>query len=264
MKNVIVPLNAFNRNEVLEKGQEAFIERVALSGAYGIEIRRELFPEEDMPLEEIKMEIEKFKLFIVFSASVELWTIKGQLDKDSLQRTFEEARNLGAAWVKVSLGHYYPESSSCTELKDFLKQLNYENGNIQLLVENDQTLHGGSVERLKCFLKNASLSEVPVKMTFDIGNWHYTEQNVQYALEQLATYVSYLHLKHVEKREDVLVTLPLPYDKDAEWRQIVNRFPAHVTKAIEFPIDPISKAKKYIEMVQEAVIEESGVTICNN
>jgi sugar phosphate isomerase/epimerase len=264
MKNVIVPLNSFNRNEVLENGQETFIKRIALSGAYGIEIRRELFPKGYLPLEKVKVEIEKFKLFTVFSAPVELWNEDGQLNKDILQRTFDEARKLRAAWVKISLGHYHTERSNCTELKELVKELNIESDNIQLLVENDQTMHGGNVARLKSFFESASLHEVPVKMTFDTGNWFYTEQNVQYAFEQLATYAGYLHLKHVEKRDEGLVTLPLPHDGSAEWRQLVNQFPAHLTKAIEFPIDPISSTKTYIEMVQEAVIEESGGIICNN
>ncbi|OAS89485.1 MULTISPECIES: sugar phosphate isomerase/epimerase family protein [Metabacillus] len=262
MNNVIVPLNAFNRNEVLEKGQESFIEEIALAGSYGIEIRRELFPEGYLPLEKIKMEVEKFKLFTVFSAPIELWNSGAQLNEEILRRNFVEARNLGASWVKTSLGHYQTERSNCIELKQFLEELNDENEPIQLLVENDQTMHGGNVERLKAFFESASLYGIPVKMTFDTGNWYYTEQNVHYAVEQLAPYVVYLHLKHVETVKNGLVTLPLPDDKNGEWRQIVNQFPASLTKAIEFPIDPISKTKHYIEMVQNAVERESGEIIC--
>jgi sugar phosphate isomerase/epimerase len=262
MKNVIVPLNAFNRNEVLEKGQESFIEKIALSGAYGIEIRRELFPEGEMPLEKIKMEIEKFKLFTVFSAPIELWNSGAQLNKELLRRTFVEARKLGASWVKTSLGHYQTERSNCLELKQLLEELIDEDETLQLLVENDQTMHGGNVYRLKAFFESASLNGVPVKMTFDTGNWYYTNQNLHYAFEQLAPFVGYLHLKHVETVKNGLVTLPLPDDKNGEWRQIVNQFPASLTKAIEFPIDPISEIKHFIEMVQKAVVKESGGIIC--
>ncbi|MGM7719912.1 sugar phosphate isomerase/epimerase family protein [Metabacillus sp. Hm71] len=252
MNNVIVPLNAFNRNEVLEKGQAAFVKDIALSGAFGIEIRRELFLEGDIALELVKREIENEQLFTVFSAPIEVWGVDHTLNNLLLQRTIEEAKLLGAQWLKVSLGHYHQEHSNVSELKDLLKK-----ESIQLFVENDQTKHGGNVECLRVFFENASNYEVPVKMTFDSGNWYYTEQSIQKALEQLSPYVGYLHLKHVENRGGSLVTLPLMDTSDAEWRKIVRLFPHHLPKALEFPIDPVSKMKDFIKLVQEAVLEES-------
>ncbi|GAA3325523.1 hypothetical protein GCM10020331_057780 [Ectobacillus funiculus] len=50
-------------------------------------------------------------------------------------------------------------------------------------------------------MKNAAASHVPVKkMTFDVGNWAYTGEDVYEALEQLRPYTVYVHLKHVEKK----------------------------------------------------------------
>jgi sugar phosphate isomerase/epimerase len=260
MKNIIVPLNAFNRNEVLEKGQEAFVEMIALAGAYGIEIRRELFLNHHQSLEELKTEIDKYQLFTVFSAPVEAWNSASELNKEDLLRTLNEAKRLGAPWVKVSLGHYHRDRSDLAELKELLSQ----HSHIQLFIENDQTMYGGHVDRLKSFFESAHQLEVPVMMTFDSGNWYYTKQLVPHALEQLAPYVGYLHLKHVEKHGQVLVTLPLPSEQGTEWRRIIKEFPRNVKKAIEFPIDPITKITHYIEMVQEKERMEGGEIVWNN
>lgn len=266
MKKVIVPLNAFDRNEVLEKGQAAFVEIIAQSGAYGIEIRRELFQEGDLPLKELRDKIEFNQLFTVYSAPIELWNEDYSINKDRIQGVYKEAALLGAKWLKVSLGHYHSEQSDCAELKHFLTKLANEYADINLLVENDQTLYGGNVDQLKAFFENAYLNRVPVTMTFDTGNWYYSKQDVHYAIMQLADYVEYLHFKHVEVFEDRLQTLPLPVDLTAEWRQILKQFPVHLAKALEFPIDPISESEisKYIEMVQTAVQEESEDLACQN
>ncbi|KKI94097.1 hypothetical protein WQ54_00725 [Bacillus sp. SA1-12] len=256
MNNVIVPLNAFNRDEVIQKGQAAFVKDIAHSGAYGIEIRRELFLEGNGAFEQIRREIENEQLFTVFSAPVEVWKADHTLNKLLLQRTIEEAKLLGANWVKVSLGYYSPKKSNLSDLKNLVR-----NESIQLFVENDQTEHGGRVERLKSFFENALNQNISVKMTFDSGNWYYAKQSIPKALEQLSPYVGYLHLKHVENHGGSLVTLPLIDTNDAEWRKIVNFFPNHLPKALEFPIDPVSKTKDFINLVQEAIFRESGVII---
>lgn len=262
MKNVIIPLNAFNRTEVLEKGQEEFVELIATSGAYGIEIRRELFTESILPFEKVRNRIKEFDLFTVFSAPVELWNENGLINKEIIRRTYLEAKNLDAKWVKISLGHYKVETSSCIELNDFLHELSSENGFMQLLVENDQTLHGGNVNNLIDFFESAYQHQTPVKMTFDTGNWYYAGQDVQYALEKLSMYVAYLHFKHVEKNGDDHITLPLPSEEVAEWRDILSQFPAEMVKALEFPIEPVAEVKNYIEMIQQASLEESREEKC--
>jgi sugar phosphate isomerase/epimerase len=264
MKNVVIPLNAFNRTEVFEKGQEAFVELIATSGAYGIEIRRELFTESILPLEKVRKKIKEFDLFTVFSAPVELWNENGLINREMIRRTYQEAQNLGAKWMKVSLGHFHKEKSSCMELNLFLQELEGENGNVQLLVENDQTMHGGNVENLMAFFESAYLHQTPVKMTFDTGNWYYTGQDIQHALINLSKYVVYLHFKHVEKSGDDLVTLPLPNEEAAEWRDILKQFPTEMVKALEFPIEPVAETKKYIEMIQLAALEESREVKCNS
>lgn len=259
MQNVIVPLNAFGRDEVLENGQQSYIECIAQAGAYGVEIRRELFPLEEeitQQLDPLKKEIARFRLFTVYSAPIELWKEDHHLNIEQLTMIFEEAQTLEAKWLKVSLGHFNESKSSMNDLVHFLTQ----HQEIQLLVENDQTLYGGNVQNLKAFFESVLAEQVPVKMTFDAGNWYYAGQKVEEALAQLSPYVQYLHLKQVESNEKGLVTVPLQVGKNHSWESVFKQFSsAEIAKAMEFPIQPIEKTKDYIGLIQE-----QEVTVCKN
>ncbi len=250
MKNVIVPMNAFNNLEVLEKGQASFIPLIAEAGAYGVEIRRELLPDQDLSLETIRKEIERYSLFTVYSAPVELWKMDGSLNSANLERTFEEGRAMGAKWIKVSLGHFNRVHSDLKALADYLSR----QPDVQLLVENDQTSYGGNVESLASFFESATEQSVPVKMTFDAGNWFYTNQDVEEALSKLARYVGYLHLKQVEVQDGELVTLPLVKGGGHSWEKVKESLPAGIVTALEFPIEPKERTKKYIEMMTESEV----------
>jgi sugar phosphate isomerase/epimerase len=248
MRNVIVPLNAFDRFEVLKKGQTSFIRIIAESGAFGIEIRRELLSEQDPSLASIRQEIEQHQLFTVYSAPIELWKEDHGLNEKEINEIFQEGRALGAKWIKVSLGHFQKGQSTLMELNTFLNQ----HQGIQLLVENDQTLHGGNVNQLTSFFESASEQGTPVKMTFDAGNWFYSGQDVDDALSKLASYVHYLHLKQVEDDNGEFITVPLQKDGSHSWEKVMNSFPAEIIMALEFPIEPKEKTKEYIQMIMES------------
>lgn len=250
MQNVIVPLNAFDRLEVFEKGQTSFIKHIAGSGAFGIEIRRELFSEQDPPLESMKQELEQHQLFTVYSAPIELWNADHQLNEQELTDIFEEGKKLGAKWIKVSLGHFSKEQSNLSHLHFFLKQL----PEIQLFVENDQTLYGGNISNLKTFFESASEQDVPVKMTFDAGNWYYSKQDIDDALSQLSQYVQYLHLKQVDFQNGELITVPLQRNMGHSWEKVMNSLPSDLEKALEFPIQPKERTKEYIQMMTESEV----------
>ncbi|MBY0148911.1 sugar phosphate isomerase/epimerase [Neobacillus niacini] len=248
MQNIIVPLNTFDRNEVLENGQTSFIKLIAESGAYGIEIRRELFSDQDPSLDSLKNEIEKYQLFTVYSAPIELWKEDFQLNEQELTTIFQEGKRLGAKWIKVSLGHFDQELSNVSLIDLFLKN----HPEIQLLVENDQTMHGGNISNLKSFFESAYAQNVPVKMTFDAGNWYYSKQDVDEALTKLSQYVHYLHLKQVVQENDELVTVPLQKGIGHSWEKVINTLPSHVIKALEFPIQPKERTKEYVQMMSES------------
>ena len=252
MKNVIVPLNAFDSNDVTTNGQASFVKLIAESGAYGIEIRRELLPAVVLPLGKIKREIDRYGLFTVYSAPIECWKEDYQLNEDQLSNIFQEAVILGAHWVKVSLGHFQQDKSNIAELGRFLAK---QKG-LQLLVENDQTPHGGNVQHLQAFFESAVDQNVPVKMTFDTGNWYYSKQDVEEAVQKLAPYVSYLHLKQVT---ETLETVPIEREGEHSWKQVMSSFPADIVKALEFPIVPKEKTKDYIQMITDMSREREAL-----
>jgi sugar phosphate isomerase/epimerase len=250
MQNVIIPLNAFDRVEVLEKGQTSFIKLIAESGAYGVEIRRELFSEQEPPIESLKQEIDQHQLFTVYSAPIECWKADHQLNEQELTTIFEEGKKLGAQWIKVSLGHFSKEVSNVSSLHFFLTQ----HPEMQLFIENDQTLYGGNIANLRAFFESASEQDVPIKMTFDAGNWYFSKQDIDEALRHLSQYVQYLHLKQVELENGELVTVPLQKNIGHSWEKVMNSLPSDLVKALEFPIQPKERTKEYIQMMTESEV----------
>jgi hypothetical protein len=86
---------------------------------------------------------------------------------DALQR----AQAFGAKWLKVSLG-YFTDNCDLHALAQRLGE-----SAVQLLVENDQTLHGGRIEPFQRFFNQVEQHHLPIKMTFDIGNWQWQDQS---------------------------------------------------------------------------------------
>ncbi|TDL82742.1 sugar phosphate isomerase/epimerase family protein [Peribacillus frigoritolerans] len=259
MNHVIIPLNAFDRKEVLENGQFSFISMIKESGAYGAEIRRELFTEQELPLKQLRDEIAS-SLFIVYSAPVELWKTDGFLNEEEILKIREEALLLGARWVKVSLGHYIKGVSDLEKLNQLLNQFD----SMELLIENDQTLHGGNAEILRSFYESASIRGVPVKMTFDTGNWLYTNENPIAAFGMLKEFVAYLHLKNVVPSGNGFITTELTNSEKADWRKIAEQLPENLPIALEFPIHPVSRLKEFIGMVHSAKTIRKGEAVCKS
>ncbi|MCM3719017.1 sugar phosphate isomerase/epimerase family protein [Fictibacillus phosphorivorans] len=256
MRDIIVTLNSFDIEEVVKRGQDAYLPLIAQSGARGAEIRRELFADCDRSaLKGLRESLEQLKLFSVYSAPVELYKQDNLLDHDSIKQVILEAITLGSRFVKFSLGHFDPKQTEIQELTSVLRALKVEENRLQVLIENDQTSHGGNLERIQQFLKEASKQQVPIAMTFDVGNWKFTGEDVEKASEKLADYVKYIHFKQVEETEKGLVTIPLPEEEHAEWRNILHSLDQNVPRAIEFPLrgaDLLHITSYYTALLKEA------------
>ncbi|MGX1193441.1 sugar phosphate isomerase/epimerase family protein [Metabacillus sp. SLBN-84] len=247
---IIVPMNVFDRKEVLEKGQLNFIRIAAEAGADGIEIRKELLSERDS-LTYLKEELERLSMFTVYSAPAEVWREGGILNSSELVKVFGEALAVGAKWLKLSLGQYSQGVSDLKELDLFLKEYK----ELQLLIENDQTPYGGKVERLAGFFESASNMGISVRMTFDIGNWHFTGEEPESAFSRLQEHISYLHLKEVALRGGELHPFELSAAEQAGWRMFQNRTGKSVPAALEFPIHPHERLKELIGLAKENQLE---------
>jgi sugar phosphate isomerase/epimerase len=245
---VLVATSAYGASAVRQLGQTHFIAVVASAGAAGIEIRRELFTSDQPDFVQMGKTVAKHGLFSVYSAPLELWDADGKLQQDALQEVMVEAAQLGARYLKVSLGHF-PAHGDVTALARFLAA-----STVPLLIENDQTSHGGNPHALARCLSAAAAAGIPLGMTFDIGNWHWAGADPAAAAALLAPYVRYVHCKAVANEGGRLAAIPLS-DTDAGWRALFSCFPRGVQRAIEFPLaggDLVAVTRRYVDMLAAA------------
>lgn len=244
---VLVAASAYGADFVRQVGHAHLIPIVAAAGAAGLEIRRELFAE--LPdFDELHDLLLKHKLFSVYSAPIELFRKDGSLARDELDQVMGEAQQLQSRFVKVSLGHFSP-SSNMLDWSRFVAK-----APVPLLLENDQTAHGGKLESIANFLAVCSGTGVPVGMTFDMGNWRWSGVDAEVAARTLAGHVQYVHCKGVWNDKGKLKAIPLDED-DAVWRRLFSHFPRGVQRAIEFPIigkDLEAMTRDYVAMLASA------------
>ncbi|TCP22128.1 sugar phosphate isomerase/epimerase [Scopulibacillus darangshiensis] len=236
MTIIFVPTSVFHHEEIRQAGQTAFISQIKESGGDGIEIRHELFSGEPQ-LKSMKKAIQKAGLYTIYSAPECVWTANGHLNRTSLISMMDMAHQIGAAKLKLPLGHYIENESDINELKNCLGEIEAKGSLVTLLIENDQTPYGGVIEPLRQFFSKAKQSKIPVEMAFDTGNWMWAGENVIEACRTLKDYVGYLHIKGVEKVNGELLTVPITFDKTAEWRHCLTYFPGNIPRTIEFPVE---------------------------
>ncbi|MBJ9975698.1 AP endonuclease [Pseudomonas sp. S75] len=226
---VSISLSSYGADLVRQYGQLHFIELLADAGVDCIELREELFDTPpDVPV--FKQALAQSGLECVYSSPLELWTRQGGPDP-RLPHTLASARALGAVALKVSLGHLRPDCDLAA-LQPWLKA-----GDPLLLIENDQTAQGGRLDALLSFFQRAQQAELPVGMTFDIGNWQWQGESATQAAHQLGQWVRYVHCKGVERNRDGrLVAVPPQPDELAAWERLFRHFPPGVPRAAEYPL----------------------------
>jgi sugar phosphate isomerase/epimerase len=227
---VAISLGAFGADFVREKGQASFIPLLVAAGVTRIELREELFNgREDLAAlgEAIRVQ----GLECLYSAPLELWLAGQHQPNPQLEPTLQRATACGAAWLKVSLGHL-TEDSDVAALAERLARFD-----VHLLVENDQTPQGGRIEPFKQFFARIDALQMPIGMTFDIGNWMWQEQSASAAAQQLGRYVEYLHCKVVARNaQGKLIAVP-PREADLHlWEQLLKHMPVGVPRAVEYPL----------------------------
>lgn len=248
MSPVLVATSAYGASMVRQLGQSHFIDIVAEAGGAGIEIRRELFTSDLPDLARMGAAIAARGLYSVYSAPVELWGEDGLVRQETLQQMMDEAAQLGARYLKVSLGHY-PQAPDLRALGAWLAA-----APLALLVENDQTGHGGRLAPMARFLAAAAEAALPVGLTFDIGNWCWAGEDPQQAARLLAPYVRYVHCKAVKDDAGRLSGVAVS-DAEPLWRAVFTHFAPGVQRAIEFPLagaDLIAETGRYIRMLAAA------------
>lgn len=226
---VSISLSSYGADRVRQVGQLAFVEVLAKACAQRIEWREELLTSEDP--RELAHAIEQQGLEAVFSSPLELWVAGRSQPNALLAATLKRAESFGAGWLKVSLG-YFTDNNDLHSLAACLAE-----HSVQLLVENDQTLHGGRIEPFQRFFAQVEQHSLPIRMTFDIGNWSWQDQSAATAARLLGRHVAYVHCKAVTRRADSkLVAIAPAADDLLQWEQLLQHMAPGICRAAEYPL----------------------------
>lgn len=226
---VSISLSSYGAELVRQRGQDFFIDVLAAAGADRIEWREELLTRE-VPAQ-LSAATQAQGLQSIYSSPTELWLAGQAQPNPELITALQQAEAFGSKWLKVSLG-YFTDTNDLQALAERLKH-----SPVQLLVENDQTLHGGRIEPFQRFFAAVEQHNLPIKMTFDIGNWQWQDQSALTAARLLGRHVDYLHCKAVARRADgKLVAMP-PGATDLHlWEQLLKHMTPGISRAVEFPL----------------------------
>ena len=231
MQQVLISLSSFGAAETRRHGQAYFARLSREAGADGVEVRGELLVDAPRELAQIGEEMRAAGAGLVYSSPEGLWSANGSLDEAALQRALGASRALGAPRLKMSIGGY--GKASAATLPRLSKLL--DNKDVELVIENDQTVQAGTVPAMLSFFAAAHGSGLPLGMTFDMGNWHWTGECPLAASAALAARVTYVHCKGVQRQPAKWVAVPL-VESLAPWRTVLRAMPAGLPWAIEYPL----------------------------
>ncbi|HFK3785412.1 TPA: sugar phosphate isomerase/epimerase family protein [Klebsiella oxytoca] len=246
-RKIIVVTAAYGNDHVKALGgQSAVLPFIAGSGADGVEIRRELFtPDELSRLAELAADIERRGLLVCYSAPEALFAADGSLNP-RLSDFLLEAQTLNALWLKLSLGHF-----SHHDDLEALRGILQESG-MALVVENDQT-DCGQLAPMQRFKAACRVNQLPITLTFDMGNWLWVGDSPEEAARHLAPAVSYIHVKAAEPHHSQFRAVP-PDEASARWLALLNNLPADAPRGIEFPLtghDLTAVTRRYVKLLRE-------------
>lgn len=246
-RKIMVVTAAYGHDQVRTAGgQTAMLPIIAEAGADGVEIRRELLTDVELKtLSTMASAIEIFGLLACYSAPEPLFLEDGSLNP-RLPELLEEAQALQALWLKVSLGHF-----SHTEQFDVLRQW-LDNSGMELVVENDQT-DCGRLQPMQRFNEACQTQNLPISLTFDMGNWLWVGDSPELAAQNLASTVGYIHVKAAVAHRDSYRAVP-PDTADPRWLALLKTLPNDVPRGIEFPLegqDLVAVTRRYVELLRE-------------
>jgi sugar phosphate isomerase/epimerase len=208
-------------------------QKAALSGADGFEVRRELCTDVGLnALAQLGERIRAAGLWAVHSTPATLFAADGSLDRDTLLLAIDEAHALGARIVKLQLGGGEHGVATDSATLDALTRA-VDGSRARVVVENGQLRAGGLPSAFR-MLFAALPAETGLAMTFDTGNWRWTDVNPLEAAAQLASHVGYVHCKSTQG-EGARRFAVAPSHDDAGFAALLARLPSDVPRGIEYP-----------------------------
>ncbi|MEN4798757.1 sugar phosphate isomerase/epimerase [Pantoea agglomerans] len=228
--DIIVVTAAYGYSQIAALGgQRALLPIIQQAGADGVEIRRELLDDAalaDLPA--LARAVAQHQLHSSYSVPDTLFCDGGEINP-RITHYVEEAHQLNAQRLKVALGEF-TGALPCEALQALLADLPF-----QLTVENDQTEHGRLAPAV-AFFTAVREADLPISMTFDMGNWCWTGEDADQAAQQLAAQVGYVHVKAAVAHQDSYRAIALD-EADDHWRTLLQQLPAQAPRGIEFPLE---------------------------
>lgn len=246
-RKIMVVTAAYGYDQVRAAGgQTAMLPIIAEAGADGVEIRREMLTNGELnTLSTMASAIEIFGLLACYSAPEPLFLENGSLNP-RLPELLKEAQALQALWLKVSLGHF-SHTGQFDVLRDWL-----DSSGIELVVENDQT-PCGRLQPMQRFNDACQTQNLPVSLTFDMGNWLWVGDSPEEAAQSLAPTVGYIHVKAAVAHHDNYRAVA-PDLAEPRWLALLKALPNDVPRGIEFPLegqDLTAVTRHYVDLLRE-------------
>ena len=248
---VLISLSSFGAAEVRRHGQLWFATLCAQAGADGVEVRGELLRQPSDELPPLAALARERGLALVYSSPDGLFDDDGEFDNAGFKSAVVNARLLGAPRLKMAIGGFDPAKSRF----DLLAQRVAECG-IELLIENDQNAMAGSLSAITAFLLAARAAGCPLRMTFDMGNWHWVGEDPLQCAAALAPQVAYVHCKGVQREPRQWIAVPMMRSA-AAWRAVLRALPHEVPRAIEYPLqgdDLLAVTREQIALVRSSEV----------
>lgn len=230
------------------KKQHEYFEQLKALGFSFVEIRREYLRDLEDELDATADKAAEAGLYLYYSVPASLF-LGGQLNPE-LTTYFKEADRLESRQVKLTLGDL-PASleAAFQQLREVLEEWK----DITLSIENDQTVEAGSAKVLADFAAKASSSNVPLKLTFDTGNFVYIGENPEEAAYLLRDFTGYIHLKNVAIPAAGRIDLALFETGDFDLKRVLEAFRKATPAAIEYPCGPKEEAMQVLRSEVEKV-----------
>lgn len=211
-------------------------------GIKNIEVRREFIKDFDKEIEEIKEAAKKYQITLFYSVPENIYEDQ-ILQLQKIEQYFKEAQGMGCNNIKMTIGDYgevnKKDALELNKLCDIYQ--------INLRIENDQTQENGTLHKIKEFITSYKNLGGEIGVTFDVGNWLWQGEDPAENALSLKEYVTYIHLKDVEKEKPPRTVLL--GEGDIDYQNVLKILRKDIPVALEYPCgqEPITQLKMELE-----------------
>ncbi len=245
-----VILNTWIFEKEIKRGvtQLELVDRIKKLGADGIEVRREYFKNFNEEIVQVGERAKELGLIVNYSVPDVVFTEDGKIN-EKLLGYFNEGEILGISKIKFNTGSFNKFNGN---LKEELSK--FPLNEIQMNVENDQTILSGTVEPIKTFLNAVhNAGYINVGYVYDLGNWAFTHGDAVASADALYDVTDYIHLKNTIVDGGELSTSDDLDEGIYDWRNILNHLPHDVSFALEYPMDTEKQIEQQIQLLKAEI-----------